>query len=87
MKLEYIIDEDITIKEFIYKRISRNFYGYLKEHNVIYTVNEVVTKAHEIVLKGSKLVITYNEEKQQDGILSNEEITIVAFLHYMLLLI
>ena len=38
MKLEYIIDENTTIKEFIYKNISRNFYGYLKEHNVIYNV-------------------------------------------------
>ena len=34
MKIEYIIDQESTIKEFIYKNISRNFYGYLKEHDV-----------------------------------------------------
>ena len=47
MKLTYLIDYDTTIKEFIYKKISRNFYGYLKEHNVSYLVNGIAKKSYE----------------------------------------
>ena len=77
MKIEYIIDETTTIKEFIYKNISRNFYGYLKEHNVIYIVDGIVKKAYEEVLIDSKLVITYDEEKNQDGITNENELSII----------
>lgn len=86
MKLEYIIDEDIIIKEFIYKNISRNFYGYLKEHNVIYSADNIVKKAYEEVLKGSKLIIIYDEEKHQDGILSNKDLSIVYEDDYYILI-
>ena len=34
MKISYNILNKSTIKEFVYNNISRNFYGYLKEHNV-----------------------------------------------------
>ena len=45
MKLVYVVNEDTTIKEFIYNNISRNFYGYLKEHNVSYLVDDIEKKA------------------------------------------
>lgn len=77
MRLEYIIDCDTTIKEFIYKNISRNFYGYLKEHNVSYVVDNIERKAYEEVTNGSKLEIIYQEEKNQDGILSELPLDIV----------
>ena len=77
MKLEYIIDENTTIKEFIYKNISRNFYGYLKEHNVIYNVDGNLKKAYEEVIKGAKLVITYDDDKKQEGIPNISPISII----------
>ena len=57
MKIEYIIDQESTIKEFIYKNISRNFYGYLKEHDVIYLVDGVSKKSYDEVYPNSKLEI------------------------------
>ena len=72
MKLEFIINENTTIKEFIYKKISRNFYGYLKEHNVSYIVNGILKKSYEEVLANEKLEIEYQEEKKQSGILSDK---------------
>ena len=77
MKIEYIIDQESTIKEFIYKNISRNFYGYLKEHDVIYLVDGINKKSYDEVYPNEKLEIIYQEEKNQDGIPSNLEIDIV----------
>ena len=42
MKLEFVIKEKSTIKEFIYKNISRNFYGYLKERNARFIVDGIL---------------------------------------------
>ena len=77
MKIEYIIDQDTTIKEFIYNNISRNFYGYLKEHDVIYLVNGIYKKSYDEVYPNDKLEISYQEEKNQDGILSSLKIDII----------
>ena len=76
MKIEYIIDSNTTIKEFIYHKISRNFFGYLKEHNVIYYVNNNIKKSYEEVFIGDNLIIIYDEEKLVDVILSNKELDI-----------
>ena len=86
MKLEFLIDEDITIKEYIYNNISRNFYGYLKEHNVIYTVDGIIKKAHEKVIKNSQLIIEYEETKKQEGIYNEKELNIVFEDEYYLVL-
>lgn len=77
MKLEFTIDENTTIKNFIYKKISRNFYGYLKEHNATFYVNNIEKKSYEDLLINDKLVINYDDEKKQNGILSNKEINII----------
>ena len=77
MQLEFIVDFNGTIKEFIYDNISRNFYGYLKEHNVIYSVNGDVKQSYSILSIGDKLVITYDEEKNQEGILNENSIDII----------
>ena len=77
MELRYIIDENITLKEFVYRKISRNFYGYLKEHEVIYTVNGNVTKSYEQLHVGDELVITYQEEKKENGILNDSPLDIL----------
>lgn len=76
-KLEFIVNENTTIKEFIYKNISRNFYGYLKEHEVIFNINGHYSKAHENLHYKDQLSIIYNEEKTQEGVLSSEIIDIV----------
>ena len=86
MKLEFLISEDITIKEFIYKNISRNFYGYLKEHNVIYTVDGETKRSHEIASKNSKLVIEYQDEQKQVGIYNENELNIIYEDDYYLVL-
>ena len=77
MKLEFDIIKNSTIKEFIYENISRNFYGYLKEHNVVYTINGNNKKSYDEVYIGDKLIITYEEEKCVDAYLSDKEIRIV----------
>ncbi len=76
-KIEFIIEEKSTIKEFICNRISRNFYGYLKEHEVSYIVNGFYKKAHQEVFSGDQLVISYDEEKNQKGVYSDLPIDIV----------
>ena len=77
MQINYIIDCNATIKEFIIDNISRNFYGYLKEHNVIYNVNGLIKHSYDNVEIGDELIIIYDEEKNQDGILSNISIDIL----------
>ena len=64
MIINYKVNENITIKEFIYKNISRNFYGYLKEHNVVFYINNVVKKNYEMLSLGDLLRIEYEEEKR-----------------------
>lgn len=77
MEIKYIIDINTTVKEFIYKKISRNFYGYLKEHNVVYLVNGKETKSYENVNIGDILVISYIEEKNEKGFQSDLPIDIL----------
>lgn len=77
MVLKYKIEENCTIKEFIHKNISRNFYGYLKEHEVIYSVNGFYEKSHKELCVGDELVIIYEEDKNQTGILSCKPIDVV----------
>ena len=77
MKLEYKITCASTIKEFICQNISRNFYGYLKEHNVEYIVDNVVKKSYDNLNIGDILAITYDEEKNINAPLSDKEIDIV----------
>lgn len=77
MKLEFKVELDTTIKEFIYQKISRNFFGYLKEHNVIYTVDNIVKKSYEQVKKGQILTIEYQEENKETGIPIDKKIDIV----------
>lgn len=77
MEIKYIVDTNTTVKEFIYKKISRNFYGYLKEHDVVYLVNGKETKSYEKVNIGDELVISYIEDKKENGILSLKPIDIV----------
>ena len=84
MKLTYLIDYDTTIKEFIYKKISRNFYGYLKEHNVSYLVNGIAKKSYEEIKINDELEITYDECKKQEGILSNKPLDILYEDEYYL---
>lgn len=86
MKLEYIVNENTTIKEFIYKNISRNFYGYLKEHNVVYLVDNEAKKAYQEVLANQRLEIIYDEEKDQEGILSLLAIDIVYEDEYFIVI-
>ena len=86
MKIEYIIDENTTIKEFIYKNISRNFYGYLKEHNVVYNVDGVIKKSYEEIQIGSKLIITYEDDKKQEGIPNISPLSIIYEDDYYLII-
>lgn len=77
MKLEFVITTKTTIKEFIVSNISRNFYGYLKEHNVIYLKNNLPVKPYQEVNCGDILQIIYEEDKNQEGILNSNPIDIL----------
>lgn len=78
MKISYIVSFDSTIKEFIYKKISRNFYGYLKEHNALYLVNGLPKKAYEEVFVDDNLEIIYDDElTKSNGILSDKKLEIL----------
>ena len=67
MKLEFVIKEKSTIKEFIYKNISRNFYGYLKERNARFIVDGICKKAYDEIDINQALIIEYIEENIQKG--------------------
>ena len=77
MKLEFVITTKTTIKEFIVSNISRNFYGYLKKHNVIYLNNNLPVKPYQEVNYGDILQIIYEEDKNQEGILNSNPIDIL----------
>ena len=76
MKITYLVDEKTTIKLFIYNKISRNFYGFLKEHNAIYYVNNVMKKSYDEILINDTLEILYEEDKLCDKISSNKPLDI-----------
>ena len=77
MKLEFKITETTTIKEFIYTNISRNFYGYLKERNAVFYVDETIKKPYEEVLVNQTLSIEYEESNEQVGNYSKLPLDIV----------
>lgn len=77
MKLTYKINEELTIKEFIYKNISRNFYGHIKNINARFYVNSIIAKAYQKLKIGDILEINYNEVKEEKGILSFKNLTIL----------
>lgn len=70
MIITYKINENTTIKDFIYKKISRNFYGYLKEHNVVFYINDEIKKSYDKIHVNDILKIVYEEEKLTDKISS-----------------
>ena len=76
MKRTFNILKESTIKEYIYENISRNFYGFLKEHNVIYTVNGVIKNSYDMVNPNDVLEVTY-DDIEQEGILSDLGIDVV----------
>ena len=77
MKLEFVIETKSTIKEFICKNISRNFYGYLKEREAQYLINTFCSKPHDELNHGDILIIMYEEEKNQDSVMNSNSIDIV----------
>lgn len=77
MEINFIVDDNTSIKEFIIKKISRNFYGYLKEHNVKYFVNEKIKKSYELIYIGEKLQILYDEVNEQEGYYSSLPLDII----------
>ena len=77
MKINYVIDKKSTIKEFIIERVSRNFYGYLKELNAIYRLNGEEKKASEELNINDKLEVEYYGIDKQEGLLSFNELEIV----------
>ena len=77
MILKFEITYETTIKEFIYKKISRNFYGYLRECGARYLVNNQNSKPSDNINPGDKLTIVYEEVKNQEGILNSNSIDIL----------
>ncbi len=63
--IKLIANEKISVKALIIQKISRNFYGYLKEHQAVFYVNQQVFKTYEELNPGEVLVIDYKEEKQE----------------------
>ena len=86
MVLEFLIESNTTIKEFIHNNISRNFYGYLKEHEVKFWINGFYENAYAEIKVGDKLIIYYEDEKNQDGILNSNPIDIVYEDEYYLVI-
>lgn len=77
MQVKYLIDEKTTIKDFIIKKISRNFYGYLKEMNAVFTVDGVEKKSYEEVFLNNELTISYFGEDKQVGLYSYNPLDII----------
>lgn len=77
MKLNYKINEELTIKEFIYKNISRNFYGYLKNIYARFYINGILARAYYKLKIGDILEIEFDEVKEENGILSFKSLTIL----------
>ena len=73
--VRFILDKDYIIKDFIIEKVSRNFYGYLKEHNASYLINGFYTLSYEKARCGDELVIIY-EEDAQEGIPSYKDLEI-----------
>ena len=73
--VRFVLDEDYVIKDYIIEKVSRNFYGYLKEHNASYLINGLYVHSYEKGKSGDELVIIY-EEDAQEGIPSYKDLEI-----------
>ena len=73
--IRIIVEEKMRAKDIIIEKVSRNFYGYLKENNAIFLADKKVIKPYEILDIGQVLEIKY-EELPQDGYKSFEKLDI-----------
>lgn len=62
MRLEYKVDREISIKEYIVDAVSRKFFRHLKTLNVKYYVNGTEKRSHEILKNGDILEIIYDDD-------------------------
>lgn len=63
--IKIFTEEKIIAKDLIIKKMSRNFYGYLKENNATFLVDNEVIKPYQILEIGQTLTIKYQETKQE----------------------
>lgn len=82
--IENKINEDIHLKEYIYKKYSKKFYGYLKSTKAIFYVNNIEVDINTLLNKNDILKIKYlNKEKKTTKV--NKEINILYEDEYLLI--
>lgn len=76
-ELEYIIDKDIIIKEYIKNNISKKFYRYLKRVGYTIYLNGNIVKNYNVAHTSDILKIAYEEESTNDTNYYEKELDIV----------
>lgn len=66
MKLEYISDSEIEIRDFIKNNISRKFKRSLKALNPKYFINDIEAYNYSKMNKGDRLTIIYDDKSSSD---------------------
>ncbi len=66
-RLEYDIENNSTIKDYIKDNVSRKFQRHLKRMNVKYYINGLEAKAHFKISSGDKLIVEYEPDKLDDS--------------------
>lgn len=82
-KIKIIINENIFIKDFIYKNYSKKFYGFLKSNNSLFLINNNIVDINSHLSINDEFVIMYNN-KIKNTIMINKEVDIIYEDDYFL---
>ncbi len=76
IEIKSVIEEDIYIKDYIYKNYSKKFYGFLKSTNAIFIINNKVEDINSYLKISDEFIIKY-ENKIKNTVKINKEINIL----------
>ena len=85
LKLRFISNNNLMLKEELSNHISRKYYRHLKSINATFLVNNEVKKLHEEVKEGDIIEIVASEEKNESNwpILNMELDIVFENEHYL----
>lgn len=75
-EIKTIIEEDIYLKDYIYKTYSKKFYGFLKSNNSLILINNNIVSINTHLKKNDELIIKY-ENKIKETLKIDKEIDIL----------
>lgn len=76
-ELNFIVDKDLVLSEFLKTKLTKKFYKHLKFIKANVLVNGIITKWYLKVKEGDKIKIIYEEKEKDDWPLYDKKLNII----------